>query len=49
LMDVLPREAARRAADMAFADDTGATAGLIERILGLPPAAPPAAPAAAHD
>jgi hypothetical protein len=49
LIDVLPREAARRAADMAFADDTGATAGLIERILGLPPAAPPAAPAAAHD
>ena len=43
LMDVLPGEAARRAADLALADDPAGAASLIERILGITPAAPAAA------
>jgi hypothetical protein len=42
LMDVLPREVARRAADMAFADEQAAAGSLIERILGASSAAPAA-------
>ena len=47
LMQILPREAARRAADMVIDNpgDDAVTAGLIERIL----AAPSAAPGAAHE
>jgi hypothetical protein len=49
LLDVLPREAARRAADMVAADpENAASASLIERLLAAPSAAT-AAPAAGHE
>lgn len=48
LLDVLPREAARRAADMVVADPNNAMAGdLIQRILGASPSS--AAPAAGRE